>query len=133
MFLQEILECRSIIKIGVEPFNDANFLFRDYGVHVAGTFDIRYLAIEAKCPSGGLGTMSEYILGVSIDKSSAIRCSNWEDSNLSSAQIDYASTDVYAPIELFKYFADKIAPEKDVKYIIKTYCSEHIDKRYFDI
>lgn len=91
------------------------------------------MAIEAKCPSGGLETMSKYILGILIDKSSAVRCSNWEDSNLSSAQIDYASTDVYAAIGLFKYFADKLAPDNGVKYIIETYCSEHIDKKYFDI
>lgn len=124
------MEDSSIIKVGVAPYADANYLYKDYGVHVASTLDLRFMAHVARCQPGGLEKMSEDYLGLSLDKSTAIQCSDWEAANLDSTQIEYAAADVHAAIGLFKYFTDKIAPGKSVNSIIQNYCLEFIDKNY---
>lgn len=105
-------------------------MYKDYGVHVASTLDLRYMASAAGCAPGRLEKMSEDYLGLSLDKSTSIQCSDWEVSNLSSSQIEYAAADVHAAIGLFKYFADKMAPGKSSNFIIENYFLEYIDKNY---
>lgn len=133
--LKEILEDDNIVKVGVAPQGDANYLARDYGVCVANTFDVRYMAALSGCRTGGLAKMSEDYLKVKLDKNSRIRCSDWEAPSLNNTQIDYAAKDAHVGIELFKYFADKLRTkrvlEKETSYvqsIVDDYCF-----RYFDI
>lgn len=130
-FSQALLESSRIIKVGVAPFNDAKFLHEDYGVRVAGTLDLRYMAKAAGCFPGGLKMMTErYLRSFGFLFYENARCSDWENPNLSHEQIQYAASDVEASIELCKYFAEKIAPRKDVDYTIKNYCSQFIDKSF---
>ncbi|XP_055312174.1 exonuclease 3'-5' domain-containing protein 2-like isoform X2 [Sitodiplosis mosellana] len=128
--LKSLLEDVSIVKVGVAPYTDANFLYKDYGVHVASTLDLRFMAHAARHPPGGLEKMSEDYLGLSLDKSASLQCSDWEAANLSSDQIEYAAKDVHAAFGLFKYFADQIAPGRSSNDIISNYCLEYIDKNY---
>lgn len=89
------------------------------------------MAGAAKCRPGALEMMSELFLGLTLDKSASIQCSDWDASNLSSVQIEYAATDVHAAIGLFKYFADELAPGKTPKHIIEKYLLEYVDKSYY--
>lgn len=109
------MEDRNILKVGVTPYADAKLLYQDFydgnvNNRTRSTFDLRYAANLAKCFDGriGLGRMSEKYLGVTLDKSTSTRCSNWNALTLDAEQIDYAAKDALVSIELFKYFAEKI-------------------------
>lgn len=114
---------------------DAGYLVQDYGVCVASTLDLRYMAAMTGCRPGGLGKMSEDYLKVKLDKNWRIRCSDWEAPSLSEKQLDYAAKDAHVAVELFKYFAARLQTKKlfekestYVQHIINEYCF-----RYFDI
>uniref|UniRef100_A0A1A9Z6Z8 3'-5' exonuclease domain-containing protein n=1 Tax=Glossina pallidipes TaxID=7398 RepID=A0A1A9Z6Z8_GLOPL len=47
--LKNLLEDKEIIKVGIDPAADAQKLQEDYGIYVACTFDIRYLAVMIGC------------------------------------------------------------------------------------
>lgn len=132
-----MLEDDNILKVGVAPQGDANYLARDYGVCVASTFDLRYLAAMTGCRSGGLAKMSEDYLKVILDKNWRIRCSDWEAPTLNEKQIDYAAKDAHVGIELFKFFAERLKSKgllenqsTYVKNIIDDYCFRFIDLTY---
>lgn len=134
---KEILEDDNIVKVGVSPLGDANYLVRDYGVCVASTLDLRYLATLCNYPSGGLAKLSETHLNVKLDKNWRIRCSDWEASTLTSKQIEYAAKDAMVAIELFKIFANKLKPEplfgnrtSYVEAIISEFCFNYFDMNF---
>lgn len=123
------------MKVGVAPQGDAGYIVQDYGVCVASTFDLRYMAAMTGCRPGGLGRMSEDFLNVKLDKNWRIRCSDWEAPTLSEKQLDYAAKDAHVAVELFKFFATRLQPKKIfekessyVQHIVNEYCF-----RYFDI
>lgn len=135
--LQEILEDENILKVGVEPAGDASYIARDYGVCVASTFDLRFMAVQSNCQSGGLAKLSAEHLNVKLDKNWHIRCSDWEAQNLTKNQLKYAASDAHVAIELFKVFAEKVKPkpvwwtmEKYVKEIIDLHCFKYLDIHY---
>ncbi|XP_067012367.2 exonuclease 3'-5' domain-containing protein 2 [Anabrus simplex] len=103
MDLQALLEDTSILKVGVAPSDDAKYLFQDYGIMVRGCLDLRHLVVQnGGKPKGGLAGLTENILGVKLDKSWHIRCSNWEAETLEERQIDYAARDALVGMEIFK-------------------------------
>lgn len=125
------------------PLADAKNLFQDFYCgnvenQVRSTFDLRYMADIANCSDGsiGLGKMAEKYLGIQIDKSPSIRCSNWNGLSLSVEQIDYAAKDALVAIELFKHFAEKIEPigffsstTTCLSNVIQK-CIPYLDKKY---
>lgn len=134
---KELLEDDNIVKVGVAPLGDANYLARDYGVCVASTFDLRHMAVMCGYRPGGLSKLSENYLNVKLDKNWRIRCSDWEAPTLTSIQIDYAAKDAHVAIELFKMFANKLIPApligdrvKHLEQIVNDYCFKFFDVHY---
>lgn len=130
-----MLEDEQIIKVGVAPSGDATYLAKDYGVCVASTLDLRFLAAQSQCRAGGLAKLSEDHLNVKLNKDWHIRCSDWEANTLNKVQIDYAAKDAHVAIELFKVFAEKLKP-RPFWMNTKKYTDEIIDKhcfRYLDL
>lgn len=124
------------------PFTDALYLLQDYpnGKRTRGTLDLRYVSNLAQCFDGqtGLGKMSEKYLGVTLDKRTDVRCSNWNALSLNVEQIDYAAKDALVAIELFKYFAERIEPSgyfsntsNCLQNIIRK-CIPHLDRKYIE-
>lgn len=129
------MEDGDIIKVNNSPYTDAKFLRDDYDIRVAGTLDLRFVAEKADCQPGKISEMSGYYLGDSIEKNWS--CSewaatmNWEASSLTDELIEYAAKDVHLAIELFKYFAEKIAPGKSSRYIMNILRqSGYVDRTY---
>uniref|UniRef100_A0A1A9US51 3'-5' exonuclease domain-containing protein n=1 Tax=Glossina austeni TaxID=7395 RepID=A0A1A9US51_GLOAU len=56
--LKNLLEDKEIIIVGIAPAADAQKLQEDYGIYVASTFDIRYLAVMIGCKPLGLEKLS---------------------------------------------------------------------------
>lgn len=103
--LRELLANGDIVKVGVVPMDDARHLARDYGLCVAGTLDLRHMARAANFRPLGLAKMALEHLGVVMDKDWRISCSNWEATQLTARQIDYAAKDALVAVELFRHFA----------------------------
>ncbi|XP_028158918.1 exonuclease 3'-5' domain-containing protein 2 [Ostrinia furnacalis] len=99
--LKELLEDKSIYKVGLAPSDDARYLHHDYGVATEGTLDLRHIAHLVGHKVGGLGALSQSLLGVVLDKSWRIRCSDWEAEDLSTRQVRYASADAHVAIKMF--------------------------------
>lgn len=124
---------------------DAQYLFQDYrGENVndctrtRNTLDLRFVANLANHFDGsiGLANLSEKYLGVTLEKSKDIRCSDWNALQLNAEQIEYAAKDALVAIELFKLFAEKIEPSgafrsqgTRLKSVIDK-CSEYFDTKY---
>lgn len=135
LFPQELLEDDSIVKVGVAPFDDASYLAKDYGVCVASTMDLRFLAVLAQCEPRGLSKLSQEHLNVKLDKNWRIRCSNWEASELSPKQMEYSANDAHVAVEIFRVLAKKVDPKGDkgqVKRVLDR-CFDFLDLRFKNI
>lgn len=103
--LREILEDKSILKVGVAVKEDAKKLLLDYGIIVKGCVDLRHVLNRVRGifnrGSRGLQGQAECVLGVTLDKSNRIRCGNWEAETLSEEQVQYAANDAVVGVDIF--------------------------------
>lgn len=134
--MKEILEDKTIIKVGVDPFLDANYLIEDYGVRTVGAFDISYLVQLAGCEVGALISMADRFLNFKWKENFRFHW-QWEKPALSTAQIDYAANNALIALELFKLFSEKLQPmdpsedqKTYVQCIVTKYCMEYLDKSF---
>lgn len=129
------MENDQILKVGVDPINDAMRLSDDYGLNVNSTFDLRFMAVLAECQPGTLAKMSEIFLDLKLKKGSdkALHF-DWKKQILSEKQIEYAAKDVQAAIELFQVFGEILGEEKKeqlrIEFVISKYCSKFLDTLY---
>ncbi|XP_030568100.1 exonuclease 3'-5' domain-containing protein 2 [Drosophila novamexicana] len=108
--LRELLEDDSVIKVGVAPQDDAMKLSHDFGVGVASTLDLRYMAIMSGHPAEGLGKLSQTHLNYVLDKNWRLACSNWEAPQLEAAQLNYAANDALAAVAIFQKLSRDLEP-----------------------
>lgn len=134
--LKKILEDETIIKVGVIPSHDANYLEQDYGVRTKNTLDISYLVQLAGCEVGGLKFMAERYLNLKWKENYRFHAL-WEEPTLSKQQIEYAAKDAFVAVELFKLFSEKLQPKRELedqkthtKQIISTYCEKYLDVNF---
>ena len=60
-----------------------------------------FLFLQHSCQKMGLDALAKRILGVKLNKSSIIRCSNWEEEKLSTQQVEYAMNDALVASHIF--------------------------------
>lgn len=105
--LMEVLRDPHILKVGVGCYEDGKRLTRDYGLSLGCTVDLRYLALRQKqvTLNNGLSlkSLAEDVLNISLDKSLALRCSDWEADRLTLEQMTYAARDAQVSIALFSH------------------------------
>ncbi|CAM9778841.1 unnamed protein product, partial [Pylaiella littoralis] len=101
--LKSLLEDGTIIKTGVAINNDASHIFKDYGVIVANTVDLRTLAKSnlIVTSSRTLAGMTASLLGKQLPKDT-VRFSRWGSAILSGEQRDYAIRDAVASVLLYE-------------------------------
>ncbi|KAM8807079.1 exonuclease 3'-5' domain-containing protein 2 [Eudromia elegans] len=103
--LLDIMADSAVLKVGVGCWEDACRLLQDYGLAVRGCVDLRYLAMRQRkdllhnCLS--LKSLAEKVLSYPLDKSSHLRCSNWEAEELTQEQVLYAAKDAQISVALF--------------------------------
>nr|CAB3243957.1 exonuclease 3'-5' domain-containing protein 2-like [Phallusia mammillata] len=98
----EALSNPSIVKVGVGPIGDAKKLFIDHGIIVKSCVDLRALATRDRTAEAyGLKSLAKKYLNIHLNKSKSIQCSNWEASNLTSEQIQYAAMDAAVAVHIF--------------------------------
>ncbi|CAG9782704.1 unnamed protein product [Diatraea saccharalis] len=136
--LKNLLEDRTIYKVGVAPIDDAKYLFYDYSVAIHSTLDVRHIVALAGYHTGGLASLSQSLLNVTLDKSWRVRCSDWEAEELSARQVNYAAADAHVACKIFIKMIDKIS-KQNVWNIFNTRTNEtwdNLDKlcsQYLDI
>ncbi|EDW80934.2 uncharacterized protein Dwil_GK11793, partial [Drosophila willistoni] len=108
--LRELLEDDAIVKVGVAPQADAMKLSHDYGVGVASTLDLRFLAVMAGHKAEGLGKLSHTHLNFVLDKNWRLACSNWEAKQLEEVQLNYAANDALAAVAIFQKLCRDLEP-----------------------
>ncbi|XP_030212724.1 exonuclease 3'-5' domain-containing protein 2 isoform X1 [Gadus morhua] len=102
--LMEVLRDPHVLKVGVGCYEDAKRLIRDHGLAVGCTVDLRYLVLRRKVLLNNgmsLKSLASDLLGVSLDKSLALRCSDWEAKKLTADQVRYAAGDAQVSVALF--------------------------------
>ncbi|XP_025894007.1 exonuclease 3'-5' domain-containing protein 2 [Nothoprocta perdicaria] len=103
--LLDVMADGSVLKVGVGCWEDACKLLQDYGLAVKGCVDLRHLAARQRkdllhnCLS--LKSLAEKVLNYPLDKSSHVRCSNWEAEELTQEQVLYAAKDAQISVALF--------------------------------
>ncbi|XP_050341446.1 exonuclease 3'-5' domain-containing protein 2 [Bactrocera neohumeralis] len=108
--LRDLLEDDKVIKVGVAPQDDAHKLAFDYGVGVASTFDLRYLAALVEQKPEGLAKMAKSLLNVQLDKNWRLSCSDWEAKVLNEKQLQYAANDALVAVKIFDKLVKKLEP-----------------------
>ncbi|KAI8619632.1 ribonuclease H-like domain-containing protein [Chytriomyces sp. MP71] len=106
--MSEWMENPNVRKVGMNIRGDANKLNRDFGVHLAEYIELSHLAKETfpeKLNSArpSLKLLTELFLGHTLDKSSDLRCTNWDlKHDLSEELLQYAATDALAGLEVYR-------------------------------
>lgn len=99
-----LLGNEDILKVGVGVYEDVNKLFNDYCLEVNRFLDLRYLAFdlpELQGKSLSLKSLGAELLGVDLNKSRSIRCSDWDAPTLSEEQVKYAADDAIIAAKIF--------------------------------
>ncbi|MDR2892525.1 MAG: 3'-5' exonuclease domain-containing protein 2 [Deltaproteobacteria bacterium] len=97
--LAAVLADPSLIKAGVAIRDDMNFLRALYHFEPGGAVDLGDLARKKGLQSYGLRPLAACLLRARISKNA--RCSNWNNSELTEQQINYAATDAWISREIY--------------------------------
>lgn len=104
----------------------------EHRTRVARLLDVGSMAARCGFRDGGLASMTEGLLNAKRYKSKHISCSDWEKSQLSERQIEYAAKDAQAGIELFRFFVEKMAMNLSFSEG-KEYVDYVIDEHFSDL
>ena len=101
-FLTPIFENPKQLKVGFGLKNDAH-LFRKKGIHFNQVLDLNkaFTAFGITTPVGVKNAMA-LLFQVNFPKSKSVSTSNWSKFPLSTAQIQYAAADAYAPVLIYQ-------------------------------
>lgn len=98
--LAAILSDKSITKIGAAVYDDINGLQHYNHFHAHRFMDLQQFGEKYGIKDKSVRKMAAIILGVKVSK--AQQCSNWEASELSAAQQQYAATDAWICLKMYK-------------------------------
>jgi ribonuclease D len=97
--LSRLFSDPKVIKAGIAVAEDVRKLREIMTYEPAGFVEIGNLAARSGITANGVRTLAAQLLGFRVSKGA--RCSNWERSQLTPAQIDYAATDAWVCREIF--------------------------------
>lgn len=109
--MKEFMENQSILKIGLSLKDDFNMLHRSDDFTPGGFIDLQAFVRQYSIVDASLQRIYAIIFGGRISKGQ--RLSNWEASELTSAQQKYAAIDAWACLRIYNYLlAGKFDPEQ---------------------
>jgi len=101
--LAKLLEDKSTVKVGIAIGDDLKDLKKEIPFRENNVVDLNIMAQQNGFVSIGAKKLSALVLGIRISKGQQV--SNWENKELSRAQIDYAATDAWLCREIYIRFA----------------------------
>ena len=102
--LSAILSNKRILKVGAAVHDDIKGLQRYNKFTPNGFIDLQNFVDKYGIAEKSVRKMAAIILGVKISKSQQL--SNWEGPSLTEAQLQYASIDAWACLEMYKRIKD---------------------------
>jgi ribonuclease D len=99
------MEDPAVAKIGVALRDDLVDLNKIRRFKPAGFFDLNEIVKALEFENIGARNLTAMVLGRRINK--AQQTSNWENEELTKAQISYAATDAWVCREIYKVLNDK--------------------------
>ena len=106
--LSRLFSDPKVIKAGIAVAEDVRKLREIMTFEPAGFVELGNLATRSGITANGVRTLAAQLLGFRVSKGA--RCSNWERSQLTPAQIDYAATDAWVCREIFLDLEKKEVP-----------------------
>lgn len=97
--LEEIIENKDIIKVGIAVHDDIKDISKDLARKAKNMVDLNTFAQQKGFISIGARKLSALVLNIRISKAQQV--SNWENKVLSQAQMDYAATDAWLCREVY--------------------------------
>ncbi len=98
--LKEILESDKILKVGLSLHDDFLMLSHDYNFTPQGFVDLQKLVSKYRFASISLQKIYAILFDKRISKGQQL--SNWDASNLTPAQINYAAIDAWSCIHIYR-------------------------------
>jgi len=98
--IHDLLQNENILKIGIGLKDDYNLLDRLRSFEPKGFLDLNDTMEELGAESIGARNLAEMILEIRISKSA--QTSNWEVEELTQKQLNYAATDAWICLEIYK-------------------------------
>ncbi len=98
--LNQLLSDKSIVKTGVAIHDDVKSLQRKFSFLPGGFVEIQDIVKQFGIESFGLRSLPPLLLGFRISKSQQL--SNWEAPVLTDAQMQYAATDAWVSLLIYK-------------------------------
>ncbi len=108
--LKKIMAGKSVVKLGVAVHDDIEALQKLSSFEAAGFVDFAYISKKMELKNSGLRSLAGIFLGARISKST--RLSNWENDELTEAQMIYAATDAWVCLKMYMKLLDSgLLPE----------------------
>ncbi|MBN1500982.1 MAG: 3'-5' exonuclease domain-containing protein 2 [Spirochaetes bacterium] len=98
--LNEIIGSDEIIKIGLGLLRDISELLSDFGFQCRNFIDLEKIAQNKKFQQRGVRALAAYFLNIRISKGA--QKTNWERAELTEQQINYAATDAWVCLMIYK-------------------------------
>lgn len=106
--LGQLLESRSILKVGVGIDDDAVDLWQYWGFEVNGRVELGYGAPDNR--PRGLARLLSDATGIAMQKSSSVQTSDWA-APLSERQVQYAAADAWAGVAVYERLQELDEPK----------------------
>lgn len=103
--IQEILEDKSILKVGAAIRDDLKGLQKIFQFTAGNFIELQTVAKEKGLKNLGLKGMTEEVLQARLSKSSKL--TNWDSRTLTHQQLQYAATDAWIGLHLFKIISQR--------------------------
>ncbi|XP_054740090.1 exonuclease 3'-5' domain-containing protein 2-like [Anastrepha obliqua] len=127
--LGELLDDSHIVKVGVDPLNDAGRLSKQYtNLTPISILDLRFVAVLTREKPGTLAAMYKSVVGGTLDKCWQLSASNWRAKYLTQEQIDYAAGDAIAGIQIYTTLAQKVSHVS----VFQQYYDQRYNSYYHD-
>ena len=104
--LSNFLEDQDIVKIGISTNDDFNQISRVCDCQPAGFVELQQLVKSYHITDMGLQKIYAILFGEKISKTQQL--SNWEATQLSSAQQAYAAIDAWACLRIYQHLQDRL-------------------------
>lgn len=103
--LQELLTDHSTLKCGVAIRDDLKALQKISSFEPGGFVELASLSKQKGLEVEGLRKLAAILLGIRISKSA--QTTNWESKVLTGKQIEYAATDAWACLEIYRKLQER--------------------------
>lgn len=99
-YLEKVFSDPDVIKIGVAIRDDISKIRKVSNIEPQGFIELQSMAEDFNIECKSLKKLAAVVLNIKVSKKQ--RLSNWENEELTEAQLRYAATDAWVPCQIYK-------------------------------